>query len=804
MARKVLIIVLAVVGVLALVLAGAFLYVRSSAATETDGALALAGLQSAVTVQRDENGVPHIYADNAHDLFFAQGYVQAQDRLFQMDFQRRVGTGTLSEVLGEATLETDQFLRTLGTGRAAQLDLEVIDAETLAHLQAFADGVNAFIQTNPDKLPIEFRILGYTPQPWQPLHSLVWGKMMAWSLGGNWESELMNARLIEALGEEQAAEVMTRYPADGPFIIPPEVKSFAGLEPFDMDRVWAVKRLLRTADPGVGSNNWVVAGSRTTTGLPLLANDPHLGMQIPSVWYANGLHGGGFDVVGVVFPGVPGVVIGHNNRIAWGVTNTGPDVQDLFIEKINPDNPNQYEFQGQWLDMQVIEESIAVKGREEPLIQTVRITRHGPIMNAVSGAIGEDAEPLALQWTALQGTPLQQAILRYDRAQNWDEFRAALQDFAAPSQNFVYADVDGNIGYQAPGWIPIRAAGDGTVPVPGWTGEYEWTGTIPYEELPFVTNPEVGYVATANNQVVPDSYPYLISTNWAAPYRAQRIVELIESTPQLSPADFAAIQGNVHPVPTDLFIPLLEQIDLSAGSTAAQEALAAVLAWDRRMAADAAEPLIYEMYQKLLIQETIGDEISAAGGEELSEDFLSGFRNNSTQTLERLAGEPDSPWWDDVRTAEVETQAGIVARAFTLAVEQLQAVHGDDPGRWRWGDVHWTNFDHLVFAAVSPLDAIFNRSIPARGSGFTVNAAGADYDTFTMNSGASFRQIVDLSDLAGTQFIYTTGQSGDVFSPHYADMVEPWQRVDYIPLRFDRADVEGAAQESLLLQPASP
>lgn len=802
MARKILIIVLAVVGVLALVLVGAFLYVRSSAATETDGALALAGLQSAVTVHRDENGVPHIYADNAYDLFFAQGYVQAQDRLFQMDFQRRVGLGRLSEVLGEATLETDQFLRTLGTNRAAAEDIKLLDAETLAHLQAYADGVNAFIAANPNKLPIEFRILGYTPEPWQPLHSVVWGKMMAWSLGGNWENELMNAQIIAALGAEKAAELLTGYPADGPFIIPPEVKSFAGLRQFDMDQVWALKRLLKTADPGVGSNNWVVGGSRTTTGMPLLANDPHLGMQIPSVWYANGLHGGGFDVVGVVFPGVPGVVIGHNNRIAWGVTNVGPDVQDLFIEKINPDNPNQYEFQGQWVDMQVVEERIAVKDRAEPVIQTVRITRHGPIMNEVSGDIGEDAEPLAMQWTALQGTPLSQAILRIDRAQNWEEFRTALQDFAAPAQNFVYADVDGNIGYQMPGWVPMRAAGDGAVPVPGWTGEYEWTGFIPFEELPFVYNPDVGYVATANNQVVPDSYPHLITTDWAAPYRAQRIVELIESKPQLSPADFAAIQGDVHPVPTDIFIPLLAQIDLSGAPEAVQEALRAVLAWDRRMDADAAAPLIYEMYQKLLIQETLGDEIAAAGGEELAEAYLSGFRNNSTQAVQRLAGEPDNAWWDDVRTPATESQAEIVARAFTLAVEQLQARFGDDPARWRWGDPHATNFDHLVFASVSPLDSIFNRSIPAMGSGFTVNAAGADYDDFSMNSGASFRQILDLSDLAGSQFIYTTGQSGDVFSPHYDDMVQPWQAVQYVPLRFDRADIEAAAQETLVLQPA--
>ncbi|MBE2234322.1 MAG: penicillin acylase family protein [Anaerolinea sp.] len=803
MARKILFILLGLVIVLALVLVGALFFVRSSATTKTDGALTVAGLQSTVTVYRDQNGVPNIYADNTHDLFFAQGYVQAQDRLFQMDFQRRVGLGRLSEVLGEATLKTDQFLRTLGSGRAAAEDLAMLSDDTLAILQAYADGVNAFIAANPDKLPVEFRILGYTPEPWQPLHSVAWGKMMAWNLGGNWETELMTAQLIEALGPEAAATLMARYPEEGPFIIPPEVKSFAGLGQIDMSQVWAIKRLLKVNDPGVGSNNWVVAGSRTTTGMPLLANDPHLGMQIPSVWYANGLHGAGFDVVGVVFPGVPGVVIGHNSRIAWGVTNLGPDVQDMFIEKINPDNPNQYEFQGQWLDMQVIEEPILVKGRTEPVIQTVRITRHGPIMNAVSSDIGESAPPLAMQWTALQGTPLSQAILRIDQAQNWEQFRAALQDFAVPAQNFVYADVEGNIGYQAPGWIPIRAAGDGTVPVPGWTGEYEWTGFIPYEELPFVFNPSVGYVATANNQAVPDSYPYLLTTDWAAPYRAQRIVELIESKPQLSSEDFAAIQGDVHPVPTDIFTPLLEQVDLAGGSAAVQQARAALLAWNRQMAADSAEPLIFELYQQKLISETLGDEIVAAGGEELAAAYLSGFRNNSTQAVQRLTAEPDNIWWDDVRTPAVERRDDIVARALTLAVAELQGRFGDNAARWRWGDAHWTNFDHLVFAAVSPLDGIFNRSIPAMGSSFTVNAAGVDYDDLTMNSGASFRQIIDLGDLNASQFIYTTGQSGNVFSPHYDDMVQPWQGVQYIPLRFDQADIQQTAQETLVLQPAA-
>ena len=547
----------------------------------------------------------------------------------------------------------------------------------------------------------------------------------------------------------------------------------------------------------------MVAGSHTTTGKPLVANDPHLGMQIPSIWYLVGLHGGGLDVVGASLAGAPGVVIGHNDRIAWGVTNVGPDVQDLFLEKVNPDNPNQAEFQGKWEDMQVVEERIAVKGRTEPVVETVRITRHGPIMNAVTSKIGEEAPLMAFRWTALDSGKLFESVLQIDKAQNWEEFRSALQDWSAPSQNFVYADVDGNIGYQMPGQIPIRAKGDGTVPVPGWTGEYEWTGTIPFDELPSVYNPEVGYVATANNQVVPDSYPYLISTEWAAPYRAERIVELIESKDKLSPDDFAAIQGDIHPVPTDSFVPLLGAIDLSGASKEAQKAQEMMLAWDRKMDADAPEPLIYEMYVKKLAQETFGDELAASGDEALTEDYLSSHRNDYTQTLERLAGEPTNAWWDDVRTSPVEGANDIVTRAFAAAVSELQASYGQAPDRWQWGKPHFANFDHLVFAEVSPLDSIFNRSIPARGTNFTVNAASPAYDTLAMDAGASYRHIVDLSNLANSRFIHTTGQSGLAFNPHYDDLIPLWQNVEYLPMRFDRAEIEKSAKDVLVLEPKS-
>ena len=434
MARRILFIILGVIlALVAIVAIAGFFFVRTPF-PDTDGkvqvpdaaaiaqglpeageTLQFSTLQSPVTVYRDEYGVPQIYADSLHDLFFAQGYVQAQDRLFQMDFQRRVGTGTLSEVLGDATLETDRFLRTLGTDRAAAKDLEVMSQETLSDLQAYADGVNAYISANQDSLPLEFRILGYKPQPWEPLHSVVWGKMMAWNLGDNWETELMRARLLDTMGAEKTADLLHAYPLSGPFIIPPEVKSYASLEAIDFDKVMAVKRLLKATDPDLGSNNWVVAGSHTTTGKPLVANDPHLGMQIPSIWYLVGLHGGGLDVVGASLAGAPGVVIGHNDRIAWGVTNVGPDVQDLFLEKVNPDNPNQAEFEGKWEDMQVIEERIAVKGRTEPVVETVRITRHGPIMNAVTSKIGEEAQPMAFRWTALDSGKMFESILKIDR-----------------------------------------------------------------------------------------------------------------------------------------------------------------------------------------------------------------------------------------------------------------------------------------------------------------------------------------------------------------------------------------------------
>jgi penicillin amidase len=467
---------------------------------ETNTTLKISGLTAEVKVVRDKAGVPHIYANNLTDLFIAQGYVTAQDRLWQLEFNRRVGSGRLSEVLGSAALDNDKFLRTIGLRRAAEQELPLLAPEARTIIESYSQGINAFIDTHKDNLPIEFTLLGFTPEPWTPLDSVTWGKVMAYDLGGNYTNEILRAALVEKLGEKDAALLLPLNGAEGtPLIVP------NGVSYVDMEKSLALVDLNSAASvisngdmSGQGSNNWVVGGAKTTTGKPMLANDPHLGIRNPSVWYEVSLHGAGFNVAGVTFPGVPGIVIGHNDRIAWGVTNVGGDTQDLFMEKINPANANQYEFQSKFEDMSLIKEEIKVKGKATETI-TVRMTRHGPIMNDVVDSIKNSPYPLALQWVALQKAPLIDAVLKYNRATNWNEFREGLKGFNIAGQNFVFADVDGNIGYQLTGLWPTRAKGDGLLPVPGWNGEYEWTGFVPFEQLPSVYNPPNGFIVRLTN-----------------------------------------------------------------------------------------------------------------------------------------------------------------------------------------------------------------------------------------------------------------------------------------------------------------
>ena len=783
--------------VLLLIAGGGYVFVRRSF-PETDGTIQVADLKSRVEVYRDQQGIPHLYADNLEDLFFAQGYVHAQDRLWQMEFNRRIGNGTLSEVLGEATLSTDRFLRTIGLRRAAEADWAVLDDKTRLILESYAAGVNAFIESHKDRLPLEFTILGFKPAPWTPLDSLVWGKMMCWDLGSNWETELLRAELVDKLGEEKVQELLPPYPDEGPFIIPSEVKSYAGLGAGILDEYAGVESLLDWGGEGVGSNNWVVDGTRTTTGMSLLANDPHLGLGLPSVWYEMGLHGGGFDVVGASFPGVPCIIIGHNQHIAWGVTNVGPDVQDLYIERINPANPYQYEYQGQWKDMEVVQEEIKVKGQDEPAVLEVRLTGHGPIINDVVKSLKDSPQVLAFRWTALEGGRLFQSVYMLNQARNWEEFRAALRHWVVPAQNFVYADVEGNIGYQTSGDIPIRANGQGLVPVPGWTGEYEWTGYIPFDELPSAYNPPTHFIVTANNKVVPDDYPYFISYEWSAPYRAQRIVHLLTAKDKLSVQDFRQIQADTYSIPGEQLVPYL--LALEPQGTLEEQALEQLRAWDFRNEIDSPGAAIFQVFYLQLVENTFADEL----GEGLFEDYLDRDEFHHI-ALERLIKQPDSPWFDDVSTAEVEGRDEIVRRSFKEAIAYLSDRFGDTPSRWTWGRLHTMTFAHdpLGKSGIGPLEMLFNRGpIPARGSGYTVDAASFDYTApFAVTHGVSYRQIIELGDWENSLFIHTTGQSGHPLHKHYADMIAPWQAVEYHPMHFDKASVEADKEGVLILTP---
>jgi penicillin G amidase len=775
-----------------------------------------------VEIIRDRTGVPHLYADNADDLFFAQGYVHAQDRLWQMELNRHVGHGQLAELFGDiefgnsTTVKVDKFLRTIGLDRAARADLNALDGETRRYLQSYAGGVNAFLHSHSDNLPLEFTLLGYRPTEWQAVDTLVWAKVMAYDLSGDYEDELFRTQLINALGEARVKQLLPSYPASGPFIIPPEVKRFTTLAPSsfpvqaakggpevaigqpDLAELERITSSLELGAEGVGSNNWVVDGTRTSTGKPLLANDPHLDISMPSIWYTNGLHctpvsaACPFNVIGYTFPGVPGVVIGHNERIAWGVTNTGPDVQDLFMEKVNPANPNQYWYQGHWHDMELDPQVIHVKNGAD-LSFTVQYTQHGPIMTPVLKGV---TATLALEWTATkERSGLVNSLIALDSARNWDEFRSALRLWDVPAQNFVYADVDNNIGYQMPGRIPIRASGDGTVPVPGWSGEYEWTGYIPFDELPFVLNPPSHFIVTANNQVVPSDYKYLIASNFAAPFRAKRISDLLAAMATVSPDDFKRIQGDVYSLPLIKLQKYVVQVN--PVGFLPERALKYVKDWDGNLTQDNIGGTILEVTYLNLVSDLFEPQLGA----DLFTQYLQRGRVHHL-LVDELLDDPSNPIWADPSTSRQERRDGLVAKAYFEGVDWLGSQFGDWPPDWHWGRLHTATFAH-PFGSIRPLDLIFNFGpIGVPGDGYTVFNTGFDQSKpYGDQTVSSMREIIDLSDLDGSWWIQTTGESGQPLNSHYADLTPMWRDVKYAPLYFTREAVEKVNSGDLVLMP---
>lgn len=783
---------------------------------QVDGAIEVSDLLETVEIVRDPWGVPHIYAENDHDLLFAQGYVHAQDRLWQMDISRRIASGTMTEAFGNipGPLSVDRFMRTLGLRRTAEQFWADMDTENRALLEAYADGVNYYIETHTDRLPVEFFILGLQPDPWTPIDTLAYGNAMTLWLSGNYRIELIRMQMIAALGEETTEQIFPPFGEDMPLVIPEEddLYSWANGAQFEnLDDIFAWPGDPATA--GWGSNNWSVGGELTESGLPLLANDMHLGITMPGIWYENGLHNGRFEVVGFSLPGVPLVVSGHNETIAWAVTNLGQDSMDYYIEKVDdPENPTQYEFMGEWNDLEVIHEVINVRN-SDPVAFDILLTNHGPIMNDALGfntqelaARGVDSErPLALRWTLHDGTnQLFQSMVKLNQAQNWEEFHESLRDWELPGLNFVYADVAGNFGYHASGMVPIRVPGhQGTVPVPGWTGEYEWTGYVPFAEIPATLNPSEGFVSTANNKVVPDDYPYTLTHEWFPGFRAQRIRDLLLAKDQLSREYMQQMQADTYSLPAEEIRPYL--IAIEPENELQAQAINFVESWDLRFETDRVGASIYEAWYLFTMRNTIADEL----GEELEDSYLSGqYQRHGTQHVPMMIKtlqEPDNAWFDDVNTPEVEMRDDIIRRGLEDALAWLSENYGDNPEDWAWGNLHTVTFAHGAFGPLNNpiVNLIFNsKTYPAPGDQFTLNAATFTWNQpFTMVHGASQRMIVDMSDLDNSLAINNTGQCEQIFHPHREDLIPMWRDVQYHPMLFTRDAVETNADVILVLTP---
>lgn len=840
--RRILTLVVTLLLVLMLAVGGWLVYAIRASMPTVAGTFKVSGLNGPVQVYRDHFGIPQIYADSSHDLFFAQGYVHAQDRFAQMEFSRRFASGRLAEVFGSLALEPDRFVRIMGWPRVVEKEVALLDDNTRTILQAYADGVNAYISSH-DHLGLEFELISVagmkdTPDPWTIADSVGWLKVMAWNMNSNLYSELRNAELIQTMDEKTFRELWpTTFPKDSPVITASQTNS-ADVNIAALKAYLGLIQSTQWNHIGSGSNSWVLSGKLTDTGKPYLADDPHLGIQMPSIWYEVGLHcnklsdGCPYDVTGVSFVGMPGVIIGHNQRIAWGFTSLYADVQDLYIERINPKNPNQYEINGQWSDMTIVTETIRVRGQLSPpsadnpnpplsgvydastgyttVKMTVRLTRHGPIINdyeplvrKLSGKIGSievpDQSQIALRWTALEPSTSVRMIYKLDRARNWDEFRQAMRDFDTPAQNVTYADVDGNIGFQAPGRIPIRAKGNGQFPVPGWNSEYEWKGSIPFEEMPYSYNPPDGYIVAANNAVTGPDYPYMISLEWDPGTRAGRIVDMISAHAgkPITRDDIAKMQADVLNLPACQIIPYLKALHFDDPET--QAALDDLVAWDCQQKIESGPAALYGIFWAEFLKTAFEGKLPLQTWP--FQEFV----------IQRMT-DPSSPWWDDKSTTNVvEQRDDTLRKAFTAAVADAKTIMGSNRKDWAWGKLQEATFSNGTLGFIPVIGQLFNRGpVPVPGWSSSVNAVGgyigdkpnpADPATYQVIIAPSMRTIVDLNNFENSLIIITTGQSGHPYSQHYDDMIELWRQNQYHSQLWTRSEIEKLADDFLLLTP---
>ena len=810
---------------------------------QAEGQITVPGLEGRVEVVRDDNGIPQIYADTTADLMRAQGYVHAQDRFFEMDVRRHVTAGRTSELFGEDGLETDKVVRTLGWRRVAERELRLLAPETREALEAYSAGVNAYLDGRAlSEISLEYAVLvagglDYTPEEWGPVDSLAWLKAMAWDLRGNMDDEV--GRVLAGVNHTptEVDELYPRYPYDEH---EPIVRQGAVVDgryeseatrpgtrnparpPYTADQVAALRDAQDSVDAlpalfghgsGLGSNSWVVDGEHSATGKPLLANDPHLGTSMPGIWYQVGLHCRTvspecpYDVSGFSFSGVPGVVIGHNQDIAWGFTNLSPDVTDLYLEKVED---KRWLYDGKLRPLKVRQETIEVRDGDDFRL-TIRETKHGPLISDVSrelSTVGANAEApegpdrgngfsVALEWTALRPSNTADAILEMNQASGWDEFRAAAADFAVPAQNLVYADKEGHIGYQAPGQIPIRKSGnDGLTPSAGWLPENDWSGQwVPFDALPSVLDPDEGFVVTANQAVTGPSYPYHLTDDWDYGYRSQRIRDLLLDEGDLSIDEMTDLQLDDYNPMAPVLVPYLLDLRLPRGYFRGGQKLLAD--WDFHQGADSAPAAYFNAVWSNLLALTFHDEMRESQWPDGGSRWFA--------VVSRLLEQPANRFWDNRDTETVETRDDILTEAQLEARDELTRRQARRPDEWEWGRLHRMDLRNQTLgkSGIGAVEWLFNRDDWRVGGGDSVvNATGWDagqgYGTIWA---PSMRMVVSLADFDESRWVNLTGASGHAFHPNYTDQTELYVDGRTLPWAFSRDEVDDAGEHTLTLVP---
>jgi penicillin G amidase len=778
---------------------GYYLITRSF--PKVSGIVKVQGISHEVRVYRDDYGVPHINGQNEYDAFFAVGYTHAQDRLWQMDLTRRAGSGRLSEVLGESTLKIDKMFRTLGLLKHAQKLSQFIDEDTRKALQAYADGVNQFISTHKGKYPIEFDMLQIEPEIWTVDHSLLVSRLMAWELNYSRWVDLLLAELIQRFGEERAKEIFPYWPEEAPSIInkKQKVKNIAqDLRPF-FDAEGEYRSLLRLKAIECGSNAWAVSGKKSVTGKPILANDPHLLLMSPGRWYEIQITTPTIDVGGMSIPGVPFVIAGRNQRIAWGVTNAMMDDNDYYYEEVDSlQQPTLYKFNNEWRPIVETVDTITVKG-SLPIALSIYITHRGPIVNKMEPTAQALTSLVSMRWVGHELSNEAGAFYRIDKASNWQEFQEALKMFAAPAQNFVYADVDGNIGYRTAGKLPIRKTKGPTLPFPGLTDEYDWKGFVPFDQMPNNFNPPEGFVVTANNKIIDDSYPYHISSHWESPWRSIRIREVLNEQELFTLEDIQRLQLDLLSIQARELVPYF--IHAYDSVTVTDPDVNTMLEYFRNWSFEMRKEDVCTTLFQAAVTKLVFNTFHNKMGDRLY-SLYDTLASTPLSALSHLLKNPDSEWFDDWKTPDRETRDDCIRKSVSDALNDLKERLGGELKEWQWGRLHTVTFGH-VFGANKILAGFFNVGpFAVGGSHATVNVGQYFLNHPYENAvGPSMRQIFDLADINNTRTVLPPGQSGQVFSKHYKDQVMLWLNGGYNVRPMQLSVYESTCRDVLTLEP---